>query len=145
MRSLRSFVSPLATAGLVAVATSSAAAQTVAAHATAHSVAATSVPVAPRIVALYHFATTGGGMPSEVTLADSAGVLVANYRLWGANRAEPMMVDFVNTDLVLQGQTPSGVLTLLLNQQPVPETGSIVIGRWMLENRQGELRARASH
>jgi hypothetical protein len=51
-----------------------------------------------------------------------------------------MMVEVLNSDLVLQGETPSGPITLVLHQKDVEPVGA-VIGRWLLGDMQGKLRA----
>ena len=100
--------------------------------------------VSAREVAKYRIiGVRGEGLPAEVTIADSAGQLTANYRLPGQRVAEPMMVTVMDQDIVLQAETDKGVLTLQLygvNDQPV---GGAVTGRWILAGRSGELRGRA--
>ena len=88
--------------------------------------------------------TADPGVPDQVTVADSAGVIVAGLRLHGAREARPMLIDVLGTDLVLQGETPEGVLTLRLYGQGNPaDTGSFA-GRWWLGAREGTLRGRAT-
>jgi len=103
--------------------------------------AVTADPALVRPVAVYQFvASHDAGIPKEVTVSDSAGVLVATFRLPGAAATRPMMVEVLNNDLVLQGETPWGVLTLVLyqnDQEPV----SAVVGRWILGDKEGKLRA----
>jgi hypothetical protein len=147
MRTKRSLLSPLATAALCAVAVTSAGAQRVAAKATLRPAAPpTTVAVNAAIlrqVAVYHFGSPRAvGMPTAVTLSDSVGKLVAAYRLpGGAER--PMTVDVLNSDLVLTGETPSGLLTLVLYRQNDPEAADAWVGRWSLGEHQGELRGRS--
>ena len=54
-----------------------------------------------------------------------------------------MMVEVLGNDLVLQGNTPSGVLTLVLYGQSDGATAPLT-GRWMLGTEQGELRGRVA-
>ena len=77
-----------------------------------------------------------------MTVADSLGALVASFRLPGEPTARPMLVTVLDTDLVLQGETPSGVLTLQLYRQNDSDTTDAVAGRWWLGDREGELRER---
>jgi hypothetical protein len=98
---------------------------------------------APRTVAVYRVgASRDVGMLAEVTVADSAGALVASFRLPGERTARPMLVVVLDDDLMLQAETPSGVLTLLLARQNDPEAVRTVTGRWWLGKEQGELRER---
>jgi hypothetical protein len=149
MRTMLSFLSPLATAALCAAAVSPAAAQHSAAPdhvrpVVQHAAVTVDAPL-PRTVALYQFgASRAVGMPTQVTVADSAGRLVANFRLPRGGAARPMTVGVVDTDIMLQGETPSGVLTLVLYQQNDPDAAGAVVGRWSLGDRQGELRGRAA-
>lgn len=95
-----------------------------------------------RTVATYHIASARvAGMPFEVSITDSAGTLVGSYRYRGASRARPMLVAVIGTDLVLQGDTPSGVLTLRLDGQN-GATSSEITGHWWLESQEGDLRGR---
>jgi hypothetical protein len=143
MRALRSSHSLLAAAALCAAAAHPAAAQ----HAAAPAPPRPSVPpaaadVAPRTVAIYRLGGwhRSAGLPAEVRVADSAGVLVATSRPRHGRAEEPMMVTLIDTDLVLQGWSPSGVFTLRLYRQNEPVTAAELEGRWWLEGRQGELR-----
>ena len=141
MRTMPSLLSPLATVALCAAAMSPAAAQ----HAAAPDHVRPVVAPLPRTVALYQFgASRAVGMPTQVTVADSAGKLVATFRLPRGGAARPMTVGVVDTDIMLQGETPSGVLTLVLYQQNDPDAAGAVVGRWSLGDRQGELRGRAA-
>lgn len=142
MRSMLSFV----TVALCAAASSPAAAQHIAA---AEYVRPVVVPATPstdaiRTVAIYRFeASRVAGIPSHVTVADSAGTLIASFRLPGAREPRPMSVETLDSDLVLQGWTPSGVLTLVLHDQNDGAPSSLV-GRWILGTHEGELRGRAA-
>jgi hypothetical protein len=149
MRTKLSLLSPLATAALCAAAVSPAAAQRATAPASVRPIvrpaAATAAAPLPRTVAVYRFgAPREAGMPTQVTVADSVGQLVATFRLSGAGAARPMRVDVLNTDLVLQGDTPSGVLTLVLYRQNESEPAGTFAGRWSLGEQQGTLRGSAA-
>ena len=97
---------------------------------------------APRTVAVYRFdGWRAPGLPAEVTVADSADRLVATYRLRGHRVARPMEVSIVDEDVVLQGETPAGVLTIQLYRQE--RAGADVAGRWYVGRQHGELRGRA--
>jgi hypothetical protein len=147
MRDIRPFVSPLAAVVLAAAAVRPAAAQQAAATPARPVIRDAAVTVSPalRTVAIYRFATTSGaGIPAEVTVADSAGRLVASYHLPGARDARPMLAAVIGTeraDLVLEAETPSGLLTLQLYGQDDPTAGA-VSGRWWLGVQQGALRGR---
>ena len=97
-----------------------------------------------RTVAIYQFeAPRTAGMPSQVTLADSLGKLFATFTLPGNRTEQPMMVDVTESDIVLQGQTPAGVVTLVLYQQS--DAGLAPLrGKWYLNDRQGELLGRGA-
>ena len=95
-----------------------------------------------RTVAIYQFeAARNSGMPSQVVLADSLGKLFASFTLPGNRTEQPMMVDVTDSDIVLQGQTPTGILTLVLFQSS-PGTLTPLRGHWYLGERQGELLGR---
>lgn len=97
-----------------------------------------------RTLAVYHFtASSISGLPSQVTVADSAGALVATFRRAGTSTVTPMLVDVLDTDITLHGATPSGVLTLVLFGQNDPTITDALIGRWTLGDRQGVLRGYA--
>ena len=137
MFAVRTLISPLAAAAvLCAAAAPSAAAQHAAQHA-----------AAPRVVAVYRFAPAAvRDLPARVTLADSAGQLVASFHLQGARTARPATLAVIGDDLVLQGETPSGVLTLQLRGQSAPQSAEAsrapVTGSWTLGTSRGELRGR---
>jgi hypothetical protein len=100
-------------------------------------------------VAVYRFARRdAAGLPAEVTLADSAGRLVAAYRLAGdaaggaGGAARAMAVTAAGTDLVLRADTPAGPLTVRLDGQNDGSAAGPVAGRWWLGEARGLLRAR---
>jgi hypothetical protein len=148
MRLIRSILSPLAATALCAAAVRPAAAQRAATTeyvrpAVRHA-ASTPDTVQLRTLAVYRFgASQLAGMPSQVTVADSAGELVATFRRPNTRDSVPMVVDVLGTDITLHGATPSGVLTLVLYGQNDPDASRTLVGRWTLGDRQGELRGRA--
>jgi hypothetical protein len=98
---------------------------------------------APRTLATYRFTgARDAAMPTQVTIADSAGVIVASFRLPGDRAARPMAVDLTEADLVLQGETPAGVLTLRFYQRGDAAAAGLVAGRWWLGAQDGTLRGR---
>jgi hypothetical protein len=150
MRTMHSLVSPLAAAAFYAVTAVSPVWQTAVAQtavAAEHvrpdvNTARKSDDAIVRTVAIYKFnPARQPGMPAEVTVSDSVGVILASFRLPGGNAIQPMMVDVIDTGLVLQGETPSGVLTLVLFQKDA-EAASTVVGRWTLGTQQGDLLGR---
>jgi hypothetical protein len=144
MRPTLSLVLPLAAAALTAAARPAAAQQAALSdHARA---AAQYVPVAaPRALASYRFVSPRvAGLPYQVALADSAGSIVASYRLPGDRASRPMVVTAFETDLVLQGETPAGVLTIQLYRANDPGAGRAVDGHWWLGSRQGTLHGRGA-
>jgi hypothetical protein len=148
MRYLPSFVTTLATAALCAAAVTPAAAQHAAAPDYVRPVVNHATPTTDaalvRMVAVYQFgASHEVGMPTQVTVADSAGRLVAAFRLRDGAAVRPMAVQVVDNDIMLQGQTPWGMLTLVLYSQNDSDAASDLAGAWSLGDRQGELRGRA--
>lgn len=94
-----------------------------------------------RPLAVYLFvAPHDAGMPAEVTVSDSLGVLVAALRLPFTSGTRAMNVERLGTDVVLRSETPSGALTLVLFQNEPAPLGT-VIGRWTLGDKEGKLRA----
>jgi hypothetical protein len=145
MRLFRSILPPLAAAALCAGVVQPAAAQQVATadyvRPVVRNARAHEDPAQPRTLAVYRFTTWSiPGMPSQVTVADSAGELVATYRRSDSRNALPMLVDVLDRDITLHGATSSGVLTLVLYGENDSEPSSALIGRWTLGDRQGELR-----
>ena len=97
-----------------------------------------------RTIAIYQFeASRTWGMPNQITLSDSLGKLFATFTLPGDRTEQPMMVDAAESDIVLQGRTPSGILTLVL-LQPNPGTLTPLRGHWYLGEREGELLGRGA-
>ena len=105
---------------------------------------------AVRPVATYRLLASANDrtLPEHITVSDSAGALVASYRLANDNTTYPMLVVALGTDLVLQGETRAGVLTLEIfdgNTSPdATPKDATTTGRWHLAGRQGELRTRAT-
>jgi hypothetical protein len=100
------------------------------------------VRTAARPVATYHLAAgRDAGLPARVTVSDSAGALVASYQPAAGGAARALAVAVLDTDLVLQGETPTGLLTLVLDGQAVAPAGRVT-GRWALGDRGGPLRGR---
>ena len=98
-----------------------------------------------RAVAVYRLlAYHASGIPSRVVISDSAGRLVASYRVYDDSRSYPMMVDVSAAGIVLQGETDSGTLTLLLYDPSTPAQGR-ADGHWWLGEQEGELRGKASY
>jgi len=99
---------------------------------------------APRALAVYRLsAPQHAGLPSEVTVADSAGDVVASYQLADGRTVGPLVVGVIDSGLVLQGETAAGLLTLVLYPaDAAPVTGARrVVGQWALGDRQGHLHA----
>lgn len=98
---------------------------------------------AARAVATYDF-TAGPREQSflrTVTIADSAGTLVATAEFAPYGTSTPMTVTTIESDLVLQAETAEGTLTLVLGRQADGD-GSLVSGKWFLGRREGQLRGR---
>ena len=145
MRTMLSPVAPFTAAVLLAAAQQAIAQQAPAPNHPRPVIQHAAVTVTPvlRTVAIYRFrAWRDARMPGQVTVADSAGELVASFQLPGDPTAHPMTVALVDTDLVLQGETPSGLLTLRLYRQNDSEAAGAIAGRWWLGEQQGELRGR---
>lgn len=102
-----------------------------------------SPPSPGRLLATYHFAARQAtAFPATVTIADSAGTLTATAMVPGAPAALPLTVTPMNADLVLQGETQRGVLTLVLERQNEGAPEGRFSGRWSLGDAEGELRGR---
>ena len=146
MQVIRSLVSPLAAAVFVIAAIGTASAQSAVAPANVRLVVrSTDMVEAPRhrTLAIYQFDGSHDGIPAQVTVADSAGRLVASYRLRGGWVERPMTIDVADSDILLQAQTPRGTLTMVFYQQNDPDAAGPFVGAWSLGTRQGELRGRA--
>ena len=143
MRTKLSFLSAIA---LSAVLASPAAAQAVANNYVRPVVEKTDAPVI-RTIAIYKFtASRILRLPTTITVADSAGQLIANFRLANASEAGAMSVDVMGNDIILQGETPRGLLTLVLYRANAADVPSSFIGYWSLGNDEhGELRGRTTN
>ena len=143
MRIQHSLLLPLAAAALTAIAFSPVAAQGAAMREHSRPIAVAAKPTdasAWRPVAIYLFqAPRTAGMPNQVTVADSSGQLAASFTLRGSNIAHPMFLEWRDDDLVLEGDTPSGPLTLIFPQRKDSGARAGIIGRWSLNGQQGEL------
>jgi hypothetical protein len=93
----------------------------------------------PRTIAVYSFgASRSAGVPSQVTVLDSAGTYLASFLLPGSTATHEMVADAHDGDLYLQGITPSGVLSLVLYPNDSNDAGA-VIGRWQVGSGEGQL------
>ncbi len=141
MRSIRTLLTIAAATTLGAASFSPAAAQ---AGNYAAAPRATYADPIVRTLATYRFASARvTGMPFEVTIADSAGTLVGSYRLRGSATQRPMIVTTTGSDLVLQGATPHGVLTIRLDDQN-GGADTAITGHWWLGNQEGDLTGRVT-
>lgn len=97
---------------------------------------------AQRVVATYDFGVARHAIPfpMTVTVADSAGTLVASTRLQGETTTRPLTVSVIESDLVLQGETPEGVLTLVFEKQADGTNERLATGRWTIGKTSGKLR-----
>lgn len=145
MSTIRSLISPLAAAVLAVAAIETASAQSTVAAANVRLVARSADIVAPtqRTIAIYQLDGSQYGIPEQVTVGDSAGTLVASYRLRAGGAQRPMNVAVADSDILLQAYTQRGMLTIVLFQQNDPDAALPLIGLWSLGTRQGDLRARA--
>ncbi len=107
---------------------------------------ATSVlPTGPsRVVAAYDFWNgPSAAFARSVTIADSAGTIIAKVELANERRSVPMTVTVIESNLVLQGDTPDGVLTLVLDRQNEGGKTTLDSGTWTLGRASGQLRRKA--
>jgi len=97
-----------------------------------------------RVLAAYDFrnAPRDTDFPRSVTVADSAGTILASAALTREGREIPMTVTIIESNLVLQGQTADGVLTLILDRQNEGGAIKLTTGTWTLGRAQGTLRGR---
>ncbi|MEO7712339.1 MAG: hypothetical protein ABIV10_05420 [Gemmatimonadaceae bacterium] len=147
MHIIRSLVSPIAVAVLTIAAIETASAQSTVATANVRLATRSADLVdAPRqrTIAIYQFDGSHEGLPAQVTVADSAGKLVASYRLRDGWADRPMTVAVADSDILLQAYTPRGSLTMVFYQQNDPDAAVPLVGLWSLGTRQGELRARSA-
>lgn len=99
----------------------------------------------PRVIARYDFASAHRNLafPSTITVADSAGQLVASAKVSGTLAPVPMLVHVIENDLVLEAATPEGILTVILDKQAEGGATKVSAGRWSLGKAEGQLRARS--
>ncbi len=130
--SSRPFVAAVATAAAFALVSQPLAAQRSSAVAAGNA----------RIVATYDFRTTANSVafPRTVTVADSAGTILARVAMGTEQRSIPMTVTIIESNLVLQGQTPEGLLTLVLDRQNEGGETKLSSGTWTLGRNSGQLR-----
>ncbi len=97
-----------------------------------------------RVVATYEFGNAGSSVtfPRRVTVSDSAGILVARAALTGQRDEIPMQVTVLASDLVLQGETLDGLLTMVFDRQAEGGATKVTRGRWTLGTVEGKLRGR---
>jgi hypothetical protein len=136
-------LSTLAAALVLAAAARPASAQATAQAAAQSDIRRADVPVATaaRPVALYRIRAAHAELPTYVTVADSAGDLVASYRVDGDSMPRAMLISVDGSDLVLRAETRSGPLTMVLDRQN-GDGGPAVTGRWRIGQREGMLRGR---
>ena len=143
MRTKTLFLSALALSAALA---SPAAAQSVASAYTRSTVVEAADAPVVRTIAIYRFAASRLlRLPTIITVADSAGQLVANFKLANASQSGPMSVDVMGNDIILQGETSRGLLTLVLYRQNAADSPSEFVGYWSLGNEEhGDLRGRTT-
>ena len=109
-------------------------------HAVAPAPAA--APRAARIVGEYAIVNARRGFPVAFTVADSAGQLVASYRVAGDAAPRPMQVEVREADLVLVAETADGPLTVVLDGQNEASRrrDARLTGRWSYRGTTGVLR-----
>jgi hypothetical protein len=137
---MRAIVLPALAAAALAAAARPAAAQAAAAQSDIRR-AEVAVAAAARPVAVYRIRVPHAALPTSVTVADSAGDIVASYRVAGDPAPRPMTISVSGSDLVLRAETASGPLTMVLDRQN-GDGGQAVTGRWRLGQEAGMLRGR---
>lgn len=91
-------------------------------------------------VARYRIHNAGTAFPASLVVADSAGHLVATYRVPGDTAARPMFVAAEGANLVLCAETAAGPLTIVLEGQNDPAArGRSFTGRWQRGEAEGQL------
>ena len=97
-----------------------------------------------RVVASYDFwnAPRDAAFPRSVTVSDSAGTIIARADLGNSQSSVPMTVTVIERNLVLQGLTNEGVLTLVLDRQNEGGETKLTSGTWTLVKAEGQLRGR---
>ena len=109
----------------------------------------TAAPVAvarpvPRVIARYTFDSPSGSaaLPYLVLVADSAGTIIARASVRDQDQEIPLTVTVLDADLMLQGLTDNGLLTLVLDRQSLGDGSRIANGRWTLGRDGGTLRTK---
>ncbi|MDZ7632047.1 MAG: hypothetical protein U5K74_12060 [Gemmatimonadaceae bacterium] len=143
----RPFFTALASAAALGLGADPAAAQQTGTLTLAARTASTVAPVAGnpvRIVASYDVRSepTATAFPRIITVADSAGAILASVEMAGESRSIPMTVTVIETNLVLQGETREGLLTLVLENQNEGGATRLTTGTWTLGRNSGLLRGR---
>ena len=109
------------------------------------SISATPIEAAPtaRLVASYYVVGTRGyvGLPTRVTVADSGGLLVAKVQIIGERAPRAMAVTVIENDLLLQAETPRGLLTFVLEKQN-ERASKRLRGKWALGADRGPVKGR---
>ncbi len=97
-----------------------------------------------RMVASYEFrnSPTDASFPRSVTVTDSAGTILARVDMGASASSIPMTVTVIESNLVLQGQTNDGVLTLVLDRQNEGGETKLTSGTWTLGRNSGQLRGK---
>jgi hypothetical protein len=94
-------------------------------------------------IATYRFVGwRGADLPTEVSLADSAGTFVASFRTPRTNVAHPMSVDVRGENVYMIGETSAGTLSIEFYERTRGSRDGVIEGRWTLGTRSGELRGR---
>jgi hypothetical protein len=126
------------------IATSLAAVALIAAPVAAQQAKAIPASSNARVLASYDFwnAPRDAALPRSVTISDSAGTIIARADLGSRQASVPMTVTVIERNLVLQGMTPEGVLTLVLDRQNEGGETRLTNGSWSLVKAEGQLRGR---
>jgi hypothetical protein len=145
----RPLFSALAAATSLTLAATTASAQqtgtlTLATRAVGTTAVAPSATSPVRIVASYDVrnAPANSAFPRTIIVADSAGAILASVDMAGEARSIPMTVTVIETNLVLQGETRDGLLTLVLEKQNEGGNTKLTAGTWTLGKNTGTLRGR---
>jgi hypothetical protein len=141
---MRAFhIAPIAALALAIVSAPAAAQDAAAAQVDVRRADLAAAPVARTLVTYRLGGPVAPDFPTQVTVSDSGGTILARYRAGRAGAELPMAVTVMYTDLVLQAETPSGVLTVVLERQNDTAAAELT-GRWWLGEARGTLRARVA-
>ncbi|MCU0627144.1 MAG: hypothetical protein MUF21_11770 [Gemmatimonadaceae bacterium] len=107
--------------------------------------AATVKARAARVVGEYVVRHARREFPQSFTIADSAGRLIARYRMAGDAQPREMQVEVVGADLVLRAETADGPLMVVLDRQAdgVAAGRTTFSGRWYFQGAEGVLQGRS--